>query len=119
MASTEQSNLSASNQLKINIQVITNGQKWARQIHGVYTLLYPWMIGDFVHLDDFKQWLKGYDQHIHGNGNNGSPTTKLQVPVNYTTAKANANLIQTQGVGKIRKGFADATKTISAIANFK
>lgn len=112
------SDIAASNQLKISIDVITPNQAWTRQVRGTYHLLYPWMIGDFVHLEDFKQWLKLYEQHIHGNGNNGSPTTKALSPSPYTTARANALLLPSDVLGKIRRGLTSAISTVSQLNFF-
>ena len=60
------SDLAASNQLNISIKVITNAQGWKNQIRGVYTFLYPHMIKDFVHLDDWKQWRDAYVPYLLG-----------------------------------------------------
>ena len=109
------SDLAASNQLNISIKVITNAQGWKNQIRGVYTFLYPHMIKDFVHLDDWKQWRDAFDNHIHGNGNNGSPTTPITVPIIWTEQKANANVTSNDAVGDIRKGFDQVKETTRII----
>lgn len=112
------SDLAASNQLNISIKLITNAQAWKNQIRGVYTLVYPHAIKDFVHLDDWKQWRQAFDKHIHGNGNNGSPTTAITVPIMWTEQKAKANVVSNDAVGNIRKGFNQADETLSKLDKF-
>ena len=109
------SDLAASNQLNISIKVITNAQGWKNQIRGVYTFLYPHMIKDFVHLDDWKQWRDAFDKHIHGNGNNGSPTTAITVPIIWTEQKARANVTSNDAVENVRKGFDQVKETTKII----
>jgi hypothetical protein len=115
MASVNKSDLAASNQLNISIKVITNAQGWKNQIRGVYTFLYPHMIKDFTHLDDWKQWRQAYDKHLHGNGNNGSPTTAPTVPIIWTEQKAKANVTSNDAVGNVRKGFNQVDETTKII----
>jgi len=112
------SDLAASNQLKISILVISNAQAWKNQIRGVYTLLYPHAIKDFVHLDDYKVWRDKFDRHIHGNGNNGSPTTIITIPILFNTQKAKSLVQTNDAVGSIRKGFNQAKAAISKLDEF-
>ena len=114
------SDLAASNQLNISIKVITNAQGWKNQIRGVYTFLYPHMIKDFVHLDDWKQWRTSFDKHGHSNGNNGSPTgtpgeLPALTPIIWTEQKAKANVTSNDAVGDIRKGFDQVKETAKII----
>ena len=110
-----QADLAAANQLKVSIKLITNAQAWKNQIRGVYSFLYPHMIKDFTHLDDWAQWRKAFDQHLHGNGNNGSPTTPPQQPIIWTEQKAKSNITRNDAVGDVRKGFSQIDETTKLI----
>lgn len=117
-SSKQLSDLAAANQLKISISVITRNQAWQRQVRGAYHFMYPWIVGDFLHLEDFGDWLKLYDKHTHGNGNNGSPTSKPLTVAPLTNAKALSYLVPTQALGKIRKGLTDALNVITELSLF-
>lgn len=108
--------LQAANQLNINITTITPAQSWKRQVRGSYALLYLHAQNDFLHIDDFTDFLdKFYSKHTHGNGNNGSPTTKVIEPAKVTDTNAKSLLIQSQVLGKIREGITGAVRSIEDI----
>ena len=93
----------ATNILKISIDVITEAQAWRSQVHGAYSLLYPWMVGDWLHLEDFDQWEKTfYSTHIHPspNGVTGVQATKTVVMIE----RALSYLESVAPLGAIRRG---------------
>jgi hypothetical protein len=114
--------VAGSNIAQVAPPVVTAGQAWKIQILGTYNLVYPYAAKDFVHIADFQAWLKAFfDTHIHGNGNDGSPTTKPMLPTQILQALAAALLQPNAAVGTLRLGnpldqVTTASLTASAIA---
>lgn len=94
-----------SNIAQVAPPVVTAGQAWKIQVLGTYNYIYPYAAKDFVHIADFKLWLKTFfDTHIHGNGNDGAPTTKPMLPTEILQAVALALLQPNPVLGTIRLG---------------
>lgn len=108
--------VAASNTLQAEIIPITRGQAWLRQVRGTYNLIYTYAQADFLHLDDFNDFLqKSYSKHTHGNGNNGSPTSAVLQPATLANTRAQALLRPAGPLGKMRKGISDALRSIQFI----
>lgn len=118
MAKDKLVDLQAANQLDISITNITAGQSWKRQVRGVYSLIYLHAQKDFLHIEDFSDWVdKSYQKHTHGRpGCKGGPkTTPVEQPSKLSDAKAKSYLVAAQPLGKIRKGVTGASSSISQI----
>jgi hypothetical protein len=110
------SDATGANQLNVQISLITNAQAWTRQVRGTYSLIYAHAQADFLHLEDFNQFLQNiYAPHTHGNGNNGSPTTSVIEPAVVSNTEAQALLEAGGALGKIRTGISDASRSIDFI----
>lgn len=109
------SNLVASNRLKISIVNITAGQAWANQIRGVYHLIYPWALVDFVHINDFKKWVRTYYAKHRHIGTHGvtTPPQPAAAPIGREMGKS--LLIAVAAIGKARNGMFTLNTTINQI----
>lgn len=119
MAKDKLVDVAAANQLDISITTVTTSQSWKRQVRGVYSLIYLHAQKDFLHIDDFSDWLsKSYQKHTHGPppGCKGAPKTSPPLePTQISDTRAKALLVAAQPLGKIRKGITGASSSISEI----
>jgi len=107
--------LIVTNQLKIDIRVITKAQAWAEQVRGVYHLLYPYIVADFSHTDDIQQWVDqvfSSHTHTHTHGPSGPPIGgKTQI----TDSKGKSLLESNSVLGKVKKGLSDLKRLVLGI----
>lgn len=96
------SNAAATNILNITIDVITAAQAWRNQVRGTYTLLYPWMIGDWFHLQDFEAWVQSvFVPHIHATPN--GPSSPTSTPSTFGNTMARTYLSPSPPLGQVRR----------------
>lgn len=117
MAKKRLVDLQAANQLDISIQSITPAQAWKRQVRGVYSLIYLYAQQDFLHIEDFVEWIKNtYLKHQHVRCKS-KPTSEPIQPSVLTDEKAKSYLTAAKPLGKIRKGISEAIRAIQDIYN--
>ena len=119
-------NILVTNQLKIDIKVISNAQAWAEQVRGVYYFLYPHIVEDFAHNNDIQSWIDDiFAQHTHPRpGCEGGPDTlgpsstplirgslSSQIPDKQGKALLESNSV----LGKVRKGMSDLVSLVAGI----
>lgn len=104
--------LSAANKLNISITSITPSAAWKRQIRGSYTYMYPYIQGDFLHLEDFDQWNSQYFKTHKHKGNKGYQTSAPLYESILTTEKARSYLENNKVLGYIRKGISTIARLI-------
>lgn len=122
MALTDKSaDLIATNQLNIDIQVISRAQAWAEQVKGVYHLLYPHVVDDFAHHEDIQSWIDDvFAGHKHMKpGCDGGPITEAVMSPNNSSQipdkKGKALLESNSVLGKVRKGISDLARLVAGI----
>ena len=115
-------NALASNQVKVDLVVLTKAQAWAEQVRGAYYFLYPHIVADFSHRDDIQQWVdQVFAVHKHMKpGCEGGPITEPvmapQSSSQITDIKGKALLVSNSVLGMVHKG-ANAVKTFIATLN--
>jgi len=113
--------LIVTNQLKMDIRVISKAQAWAEQVRGVYHLLYPHIVNDFSHVDDIQSWIDDiFAKHKHMRpGCQGGIITEAVMPPNNMSQipdKKGKSLLESNSVlGKVRKGLSDLARLVSGI----
>lgn len=113
--------LIVTNQLKIQIKIISNAQAWAEQVKGVYHFLYPHIVNDFSHTDDIQAWIDDvFAQHKHGRpGCQGGVETLPPLPPAVSSQipdKAGKGYNESNSVlGKVRKGMSDLARLVTGI----
>lgn len=116
--------LLVTNQLKIDMRIITNAQAWAEQVRGVYHLLYPHIVDDFTHHEDIQTWIdEVYAKHGHapGPGCQGTQIVKIikdigsggesQIPDKKGKGYNEDNRVLT----KVKKGLSDLKRLVQGI----
>ena len=113
--------LLVTNQLKIEMRIISNAQAWAEQVKGVYHFLYPHIVDDFTHTDDIQAWIDDiFAKHKHMRpGCQGgviteptmAPHDSSQMPDKEGKGKNESNSV----LGKVRKGMSDLARLVSGI----
>lgn len=107
--------LAAANRLQISITTITPAQAWKRQVRGAYHFIYPYAIKDFVHREDFFEWLRNdYMKHQHI-GNKGRPTSAPRGTTIFSNEKARALLQKVPTLGYVRTGITTIIQAIRDI----
>jgi hypothetical protein len=113
--------LIVTNQLKIDIRVISRAQAWAEQVKGVYHFLYPHIVDDFAHVDDIQEWIdKVFAKHKHMRPGcqGGAITEPTMAPESSSQVpdKKGKSLLQGNSVlGKVRKGMSDLARLVAGI----
>jgi len=119
--SDKSADLLVTNQLKIDMQIISNAQAWAEQVKGVYHLVYPHIVDDFSHTEDIQAWIdEVFATHMHGRpGCKGGPITLVpEAPANSSqvTDKMGKSYNESNSVlGKVRKGMSDLARLVAGI----
>lgn len=104
--------VASANKLNISITTITPAQAWKRQIRGAYTFMYPYIQGDFLHLEDFDQWNAEYFKtHKHRDSRGYTTTTPISLSI-LTTERARSYLQNNKVLGYIRKGISTVSRLI-------
>ena len=110
------------NQLKMDVRVISKAQAWAEQVRGVYHLLYPHIVADFSHVDDIQSWIDDvFARHKHLRpGCQGGPITEEVMPPNNFSQipdKKGKSLLESNSIlGKVRRGISDLARLVSGIS---
>jgi hypothetical protein len=113
--------LLVTNQLKIEMRIISNAQAWAEQVKGVYYFLYPHIVDDFSHTEDIQSWIDDvFASHKHGRpGCQGGVETLAPLPPAVSSQipdKAGKSLNENNSVlGKVRKGMSDLARLVTGI----
>ena len=113
--------LLVTNQLKIDIRVITRAQAWAEQVKGVYHLIYPHIVHDFSHVDDIQSWIDNQfapHKHMRPGCQGGAITEPVMAPHNSTQIpdeKGKSLLESNTVLGKVRKGISDLARLVTGI----
>lgn len=113
--------LIVTNQLKIQIKIISNAQAWAEQVKGVYHFLYPHIVDDFSNTEDIQSWIDDvFAKHKHGRpGCQGGVETLGPLPPAVSSQipdKAGKGLNESNSVlGKVRKGMSDLARLVTGI----
>ena len=125
MPLTNQSgDLLVTNQLKIEMRIISRAQAWAEQVKGVYHFLYPHIVQDFSHTEDIQQWIDDvFAKHGHAvaPGCQGSMIVKIELQKgtggeSQVPDKAGQGLNESNTVlGKVRKGMSDLARLVAGI----
>ena len=113
--------LLVTNQLKIDMRIISNAQSWAEQVRGVYHFLYPHIVDDFSHTKDVQAWIdKVFAKHKHGRpGCQGGietlqplpPAVSSQIPDREGKGLNESNSV----LGKVKRGLSDLARLVSGI----
>lgn len=121
----QDSNLLASNQLKIDIRVISNAQAWAEQVRGVYHLIYPYIVDDFSHTKDIQQWIDDVftkHKHMRPGCQGGAITEPTMAPESSSQIpdKEGKGLLESNSVlGKVRKGLSDLARLVTGVNKYQ
>ena len=113
--------LIVTNQLKIDIRVISRAQAWAEQVKGVYHLVYPHIVDDFAHVNDIQAWIDDiFAKHKHMRpGCKGGPITEPTMAPHSSSQvpdKKGKSLLESNSVlGKVRKGMSDLARLVAGI----
>jgi len=121
MSLDKSGDLLVTNQLKIDIKVISNAQAWAEQVRGVYHFLYPHIVEDFAHHQDIQSWINEiFAKHKHMKpGCEGGPITEEVMPPNNMSQIPDVtgkSLLEANSVlGMVRKGISDLARLVTGI----
>jgi len=113
--------LIVTNQLKINMRVISRAQAWAEQVRGVYHLLYPHIVDDFSHTDDVQSWIDDIfakHKHMRPGCSGGAITEPTMPPHNMSQIpdkKGKGYNESNTVLGKVRKGIRDLARLVTGI----
>lgn len=113
--------LLVTNQLKIDIKVISRAQAWAEQVKGVYHLIYPHIVNDFSHTDDIQSWIDDVfakHKHMRPGCQGGAITEPTMPPADSSQIpdKKGKSLLESNSVlGKVRKGMSDLARLVAGI----
>lgn len=104
------SDLAAANQLQISLQTITPAQAWMKQVRGTYNFIYTYAMKDFLHIDDFSDWVQNYYQlHTHAGVQNGGGKTLIPDGSKLSNTRARSLLEANAVLGQIRTGISEAS----------